>query len=198
MERLSDNGLLEHIASLPHARATFKQLVRELRTRGAERIELEEALARLAARGDLMELRSGHYVSTRHSREFATGRLQMHRDGYGFLIAEHPHEGIQGDVFLPPETAGKAMHGDRVLVRITRIDASGRAEGEIIKILRRAHPTVVGEFTVRQRGNFVIPHDERIQQWIEIPEGLEKPAPATPDRIGVQPVEVAERRISTE
>jgi ribonuclease R len=192
MERLSDNGLLEHIASLPHARATFKQLVRELRTRGAERIELEEALARLAARGDLMELRSGHYVSTRHSREFATGRLQMHRDGYGFLIAEHPHEGIQGDVFLPPETAGKAMHGDRVLVRITRIDASGRAEGEIIKILRRAHPTVVGEFTVRQRGNFVIPHDERIQQWIEIPEGLEKPAPATPDRIGVQPVEVAE------
>ena len=190
MERLSDSGLLEHIAGLPHARATFKQLVRELRTRGAERIELEEALARLAARGDLMELRSGHYVSTRHSREFASGRLQMHRDGYGFLIAEHPPEGMQGDVFLPPGTAGKAMHGDRVLVRITRMDAGGRAEGEIIKILRRAHPTVVGEFTVRNRGNFVIPQDERIQQWIEIPEGLETPTAATPDRIGAQPIEV--------
>jgi len=192
MERLTDRELLDHIAGLPHGRATFKQLVRELHARGGERIALEEALARLAARGDVVELRSGHYVSTAHTREFAAGRLHMHRDGYGFLIAERPPEGIQGDVFLPPETAGKAMHGDRILVRITRIDAAGRAEGEITKILRRAHPTIVGEFTVRRRGNFVIPHDERIQQWIEIPEGLETPpATPTPDRIGVEPIEVA-------
>ncbi len=188
--RLSDEALLDHIVRLPHARATFKQLVRELGARGSSRVGLEEALARLSARGELVELRSGHYVSTRHSREFAAGRLQMHRDGYGFLIADHPLEGITGDVFLPPESAGKAMHGDRIVVRITRTEAGGRAEGEIVKILRRAHPTIVGEFVVRQRGNFVIPQDERIQQWIEIPEGQEFP-PAAPsvDRMGVKPIE---------
>ncbi len=71
------------------------------------------------------------------------------------------------------------MHGDRVLVRIARIEADGRADGEIVKVLKRAHPTVVGEFRVRRRGQFVVPQDERIQQWIEIPEGMEIP-PAGP------------------
>lgn len=191
---MSDTALLDHIAALPHGRANFKQLVRELGVRGGAREELERALARLAAQGDVIEVRPGHYVATRQSREFATGRLQMHRDGYGFLIPERPIEGLVGDVFLPPDTAGKAMHGDRVLVRISRIDPEGRADGEIIRILRRAHPTIVGEFTVRQRGNFVIPHDDRIQQWVEIPEGLEVPRQqrANVDRVGVKPLEVRE------
>ena len=110
----------------------------------------------------------------------------MHRDGYGFLISERPIEGIVGDVFIPPESAEKAMHGDRVVVRIARIEAGGRADGEIVKVLKRAHPTVVGEFRIGRRGQYVVPHDERIQQWIEIPEGMEFPPPAPQvDRIGV-------------
>src|SRR5215813_418428 len=178
---MTDAALLDHISKLPHARASFKQLVKELGARGEERQELETALARLAARGDLIELRSGHYVVTARSREFAVGRLQMHRDGYGFLISERPIEGLTGDIFIPPESAEKAMHGDRVVVRIARIEPDGRADGEIVKILRRAHPTVVGEFRIGRRGQYVVPQDERIHQWIEIPEGMEfPPEGATP------------------
>jgi ribonuclease R len=83
------------------------------------------------------------------------------------------------------------MHGDRVVVRIARIEADGRADGEIVKVLRRAHPTVVGEFHIGRRGQYVVPHDDRIQQWIDIPEGMEFP-PAGPalDRIGVTPKKV--------
>src|SRR5476651_1321203 len=188
---MTDPVLLEHISKLPHARANFKQLVRELGARGEEREELEAALVRLIARGDLLELRSGQYAVTARSREFAVGRLNMHRDGYGFLIAERPPERIQGDIFIPPESAQKAMHGDRVVVRIARIEADGRADGEIVKVLRRAHPTVVGEFHIGRRGQYVVPHDDRIQQWIDIPEGMEFP-PAGPsvDRIGVTPKKV--------
>ena len=76
----------------------------------------------------------------------------MHRDGYGFLISERPIEGITGDIFIPPDSAEKAMHGDRVVVRIARIEAGGRADGEIVKVLKRAHPTVVGEFHIGRRG----------------------------------------------
>jgi len=190
---VTDAALLEHIARLPHARANFKQLVRELGTKGDGRAELETALARLAARGELIELRSGHYTATACSREFAVGRVNMHRDGYGFLISDRPLEGIQGDVFLPPETAEKAMHGDRVVVRIGRIEASGRADGEIVKVLQRAHPTVVGEFRIGKRGQWVVPHDDRIRQWIEIPAGMELPPAggATIDRIGVTPRQVS-------
>ncbi len=56
------------------------------------------------------------------------------------------------------------------------------------RILKRAHPTVVGEFRIGRRGQYVVPHDERIQQWIEIPEGMEfPPAAAAVDRIGAKP-----------
>jgi len=111
------------------------------------------------------------------------GRLSVHRDGYGFVIPDQPVPGVEGDIFVPRERAERAMHGDRVLVRLTRRQADGRAEGEIVEVLERAHPTVVGEFRVRRRGNFVVPHDERIRGWIEIPPGLEIPRPAQ-DRIG--------------
>src|SRR5258708_3173576 len=183
---MTDGVLLDHIARLPHARANFKQLVRELGARGGTRAELETALTRLAARGDLIETRSGHYPVTSRTRQFALGRLNMHRDGYGFLIADRQIEGIDGDIFIPPEFAERAMHGDRVVVRIARIEAGGRADGEIVKVLKRAHPTVVGEFHIGRRGFYVIPHDERVRQWIEIPEGLEFPPEGLAlDRIGV-------------
>jgi ribonuclease R len=189
---MDSEAVLEHIARLPHARASFKQLVRELGARGSAREELEFTLTRLAASGDLVELPGGQYVATSHTREFAAGRLQMHRDGYGFLIPDRPMESLRGDVFLPPSSADKAMHGDRVLVRIVRLDADGRAEGEIVRILTRAHLTCVGEFRVRVNGNFVVPHDERIQQWIEIPPGLETPPRGwSGDRIGARPLEIS-------
>jgi len=188
---VTDSAILDHIAKLPHARATFKQLVRELGSRGLPREEIDAALSRLTNKGDLVEVRSGHFVATRFSREYAVGRLNMHRDGYGFLISERPLEGLRGDVYIPRDSAQTAMHGDRVVVRIARIENDGRADGEIVKILRRAHQTVVGEFRVRPRKCYVVPHDERISQWIEIPEGMElPPASATRDRVGVKPVEV--------
>lgn len=182
----NDRSLLEHIRRLPHARATYKQLVRELQLQGENRDALEDALDRLTGKGLLVELRSGHFIATGGSSEYVAGRVSVHRDGFGFLIPDAPHpDSLRGDIFLPPGEAGKGMHGDRALVHITRLGGEGRAEGEIVRILRRAHVTVVGEFRVRKRGNFVAPSDDRLQQWISIPEGLEIPArDLAVDRVG--------------
>jgi ribonuclease R len=189
---LADADLLAHIARLPHSRATFKQLVRELNARGEQRQALERELDRLARKGDLIEARSGHYVVTNMSREYAVGRLRVHRDGYAFVIPDVQNPAIRGDVFIPPDSAQQAMNGDRVLAHITRVGDDARAEGEIIRILQRAHITVVGEFRVRKRGNWVVPFDTRIQQWIEIPEGLEIPVHReNVNRVGVRAIDVA-------
>ncbi len=183
----SDASLLEHIRKLPHARATYKQLVRELRLQGEQRDSLENALDRLAEKGLLVELRSGHYVAVGANAEYAAGRVSIRRDGFGFLIPDQINENIQGDIFLPSDEASKAMHGDRALVHIRRIANEGRAEGEILRILRRAHITVVGEFRIKRRGNYVVPADDRIQQWIAIPEGLELPEQrAAVNRVGAE------------
>ncbi len=182
---VQDRSLLDHIRRLPHARATYKQLVRELHLQGEDRSVLDDVLDRLVDKGLLVELRSGHFIATGTNPEYVAGRLSIHRDGYGFLIPDTALTGARGDVFLPPPEAAKGMHGDRALVHIARVGGEGRAEGEILRILRRAHVTVVGEFHVRKRGNFVAPADDRLQQWIEIPEGLEIPArDLSVDRVG--------------
>ena len=189
MGDMTEAALLDHITRLPHAKANFKQLVRELGARISSATELETA-ARPSGRARRPDrsTRSGHFAVTRGSREFAVGRLSMHRDGYGFLIPDRPLEGVAATSSFPRDVRRAAMHGDRVVVRIARIEPDGRADGEIVKVLKRAHPTVVGEFRVGRRGFFVVPHDERIRQWIEIPEGWRFPPPAAPvDRIGVKP-----------
>ena len=60
------------------------------------------------------------------------GRLSVHRDGFGFVIPDQPIEGIAGDLFLPPEAAAKAMHGDRVGARIVRL---GRLFQRAVEVL---------------------------------------------------------------
>src|ERR1700761_9380948 len=101
-QRFTEANLLEHIRKLPHARATYKQLVRELRLHGGEREALKDALDRLSEKGLIVELRSGHYVATGNNPEYIAGRLSIHRDGFGFLIPDQAMEAIQGDIFLPP------------------------------------------------------------------------------------------------
>jgi ribonuclease R len=189
---LSEDALLAHMGRLPHGRASFKQLVRELGLKGEGRTELEDLLQQLADRGELIETKSSQYEIARSSREYVVGRLNMHKDGYGFVVPNYPVEWMKGDLFIPPESAGKAMHGDRVLARVLRVEATGRADGDIVRILKRAHATVVGEFNVGRHGCYVKPHDERIRQWIDIPEGMEIPeSGSTVHRVGVEPVRIA-------
>ncbi|HWQ53907.1 MAG TPA: VacB/RNase II family 3'-5' exoribonuclease [Bryobacteraceae bacterium] len=188
---MTEAALLDHITRLPHAKANFKQLIREMGARGTDRASLEDALARLEERGDVVQVRSGHYIATSHSREYAVGRLQVHREGYAFLIPHRPIAGVAGDVFIPAASAEKAMHGDTVVVHIGHIEADGRAEGDILRVVKRANPTVVGEFRITRRGAMVAPHDERIQQWIEIPDGMEiPPSGRQVDRIGAKPITI--------
>ncbi len=181
----TDALLLEHLRRLPHAKGSYKQLVKELHLTGEDRSQLEASLDRLCDKGQLVELRSGHFIAVGANPEYAAGRVTIHRDGFGFLIPDQALPGVQGDVFLPPTECAKLMHGDRALARLTRAAGQGRAEGEIVRVLRRAHITVVGEFRIKRKGNFVIPSDDRIQQWIEIPEGMELPqVTSNPDRVG--------------
>jgi ribonuclease R len=189
---MKDGALLQHISHLPHGKANLKHLVRELRVKGPDRDKLEAALTRLVDRGDLIEIRKDHFTATAKSRELAVGRISIHRDGYGFLIPDKPIEGVTGDVFIPSNETKGAMNGDRAIVRIARVERGGRSDGEILKILKRAHPTVVGEFRVGSKGFYVIPQDERLRDWIDIPADLAIPRGGQLDRIGAKPIEVNE------
>jgi ribonuclease R len=110
------------------------------------------------------------------NRDEVKGRLVLHHDGYGFVVPDSPMPQLDGDVFIPPDAIEDAMHGDHVLAKIQRlggVTGAQRAEGRILRVLGRAHPTVVGLFRYGAQQNVVLPYDVRIQHEVEIPRGHE-------------------------
>jgi len=91
-------------------------------------------------------------------------------------VPDPPVEWLDRDVFIPRDAIEDAMHGDTVLVKMQRVAGAGesqRTEGRIVRVLGRAHPSVVGLFRYGTRGNTVLPYDARMQHEIEIPPGME-------------------------
>ena len=132
------------------------------------------------------------------ARDEVRGRLVLHHDGYGFVVPDVPMPQLDGDVFIPRDAVEDAMHGDRVVAKLQRVsDSRGRdfrvagsrggqrAEGRIVRVLGRAHPSVVGLFRYGPRGNVVLPYDNRIQHEIEIPPGDELTA-ALREKLGLR------------
>src|SRR5271169_5560297 len=113
-----------------------------------------------------------------------SGRIVAHRDGYAFLVPDAPMPRVEGDLFIGRDGLGDAMHGDRVLARISHRRADGRAEGRVVQIVKREHPTVVGLFRYGPHGNVVLPYDTRLHHEIAIPPG-EELTPALREKLGM-------------
>jgi ribonuclease R len=110
------------------------------------------------------------------SRDEIKGRLVLHQDGYGFVVPDVALPNVDGDIFIPRDYVEDAMHGDTVIARIARLSGlpgSRRAEGRIVRIVGRAHPSVVGLFRYTSYGCVVVPYDTRVQHDIELPAGEE-------------------------
>jgi ribonuclease R len=99
--------------------------------------------------------------------ELIAGRVQGHRDGFGFLIPDHGGQ----DLFLSSREMQKIMHGDRVLVKHIGEDSRGRPEGRIIEVTERINRKIVGRFLNERGITIVAPEDQRIKHDILIPPG---------------------------
>jgi ribonuclease R len=184
---LSDSSILKKIQRQPKQSAGYKQLVRELGLHGDERKQLSGRLQKLVSSGQLVQVDSDRYAipQAASGKNLITGKLSLHRDGFGFVIpdlksaSEALKSRLSGDIFIPPPAIGAAMHGDQVLVEVTNVRPDGRAEGRILRAVQRAHPTVVGIFHYGSRGNYIVPIDAKISQEIIIPRGMEYPEEAS-------------------
>jgi ribonuclease R len=113
------------------------------------------------------------------------GRIVAHREGYAFLVPDAPIRGVDGDLFIGRDNLGDAMNGDRVLGRVERRRPDGRAEGRVVQIVERQHPTLVGLFRYGPQGNVVLPYDTRILHEVLIPPGDEL-TPALRQKLGTE------------
>jgi ribonuclease R len=112
------------------------------------------------------------------------GRIVAHREGYGFVVPERALPGIEGDLYVGRDNLADAMHGDHVVARVIARKPDRRAEARIVRILDRAHPTVVGIFQYGSRENIVRPFEARLHQDIVIRPGDEL-TPALREKSGL-------------
>ena len=166
----TDRELIRRIERSAGHRAGYKQLIRELGLGGGrERRLLLEQLARITARGELVKTEfeqwalpgatfgedgegaaadamPGERQELRATRDrLVAGKLDLHRDGYGF-VRPNGSTNRDDDLFIPPNELNGAMQGDEVLVDEAPPGRDGRRSGRIARVLTRRNPTVVGIF----------------------------------------------------
>ncbi len=144
----------------------FSELVTVLDVPKEEVENFREVLDELENEGGIFKTKRDRYgIPERMS--LVTGRLQGSERGFGFVI---PDEGMN-DVFIPADSLNGAMHNDRVIARVNKSVAGGkRAEGEILKILKRANNRVVGTFENSRYFGFVVPDEKKICGDVFIPK----------------------------
>lgn len=150
----------------PHA---ANDIAEALSIKRQEREGFFKRLAAMERDGQIRLDKRGHYQLT-HPSNFVAGRVQGHRDGFGFLIRDDG----QDDLFLPNGEMQKVMHNDRVLARIVGYDRRGRPEGHIVEVTDRANKRIIGRLINENGALILVPEDKRIGHDILITQNAKK------------------------
>lgn len=110
--------------------------------------------------GQLISNRKGEYGRI-DKMDLVRGRVQGHRDGFGFVI---PFDGSD-DIYLSNRQMRKAFDGDEVLARPGQ-EYKGKREGSIIEVLVHHTNQLVGRYVSEHGNHYLTPDNSRISQDI--------------------------------
>lgn len=149
------------------APATRVQLQNEFDLHDEDSIEaLRRRLRAMERDGQLIYTRRGAYAPI-DKLDLISGRVQGHRDGFGFLV---PDDGSE-DLFLGPSQMRLVFDGDRALGRVTGVDRRGRSEGAIVEVIERAHELLVGRYYEDGGLGFVTADNAKIKHDVIVAPG---------------------------
>lgn len=124
-------------------------------------------LEELEEDGYIVKTKKGRIMSPNTMGLFV-GKFVSHRKGFGFVESD---EEFTQDLFIPKDDINGALHNDRVMAEIiTPATEDRRAEGKVIKIIKREVTRVVGLFQENKSFGFVVPDDKKFNQDIFIPK----------------------------
>ena len=117
--------------------------------------------------GYIVKTKKGRVMSPNQMGLFV-GKFVSHRKGFGFVESD---EELVQDLFITKNDINGALHNDRVMAEIvTPATEDRRAEGKVIKIIKREVTRVVGLFQENKSFGFVVPDDKKFNQDIFIPK----------------------------
>ncbi len=146
---------------------THPQMCDILNLTDEDQIEaLRRRLIAMARDGQLISNRKDAYLRL-DKIDVIRGRVQGHKDGYGFVIPANGGE----DIYLHNRQMRRVFDGDEVLVRLSGEQYRGKEEGAIVEVLSRNTTQLAGRFFNEDGVQFVRPENARITQDIMIPFG---------------------------
>jgi len=168
-------GLRQSITDLLRQRGSRLLPVKDIWERLADpeltREQVERAVDELEQDGIIIAVRGKRY-SLLEFTPYHAGQIRVHPDGYGTIFGGG---GTEPDVFIDRRSMKGAMNGDLVVVRVDKhspkyhtIRQRKLIIGEVSKVLRRAHRTVVGRFHADPDQPFVTPFDTRLDHDVVI------------------------------
>ena len=167
------NDLEQAIVDLLRKRGSRLLAVREiferLDDRDASLDQVALAVEQLENDGVIVPVRGKRY-SLLEFTPYAAGRVRAHPDGYGTVFGGG---GDEPDIYIDRKGLKGAMNGDLVIVRIDKKNPQFQKlrqrrliVGEVVRVLRRAHRTVVGRYHADPNQPYVVPFDVRLDHDI--------------------------------
>lgn len=182
METLKENilHLLRNSANHP---LKLKEIAKALKLGDEQARRLKAAVRELVEEGEVVQTRGKRFGTPEHMN-LVVGTFTAHPDGYGFVEPlPRPGQLNLPDIYVAGREIKGAMHRDKVVVRVMGRLTAERLRGKIIRVLERAHRTIVGVYEEGRTFSYVKPIDERITQYIYIDEA---------DSLDVRPGQVVE------
>ncbi len=138
------------------------EIANKLRLDEAQRRDYRRVLDEMLANGEIARVRQDRFVLPAEA-DLVAGRITISEKGFAFVIPESP---ATGDVYVAEQDTSVAMHGDKVIVRLQRErrrqgKASDKPTGRVIRILERAHDTIVGTLQKTKLFYYVVVDDPR-------------------------------------
>ncbi len=159
--------------SNPKAKYNYKQIAKKLpETDNKDRKYINGLLYHLAKENFIVEVYKGKYVlnplereKLKHIGPFVIGTVDMKQTGKAYVITPDLLE----DVRISSNNTHKALHGDKVKVRLFPQRKEAKKEGEIIEILERKKTRFVGIIEKHKNFAFLIPDNKSTPIDIFIP-----------------------------
>jgi ribonuclease R len=162
--KITKDELIKKLKERSDRPLRMREMLLSFRVPKEERRAFKRIIKELLRDGEIIKTRKNQY-GIPEKMSLIVGRIQCHRDGYGFVI---PEKAGEPDVFIPNRSISGAMHGDRVVARVEHFREGMKREGKVIRVLERAHKKIVGRFEYDRNIGYVVPNDPRIGQDLYI------------------------------
>lgn len=159
---LDRDGFVQFMVNKAGQPLTARQLIDRLKVPGEEEQAFLTFLDERATAGDVVEIKGGKYAHPSRVG-LVVGRIQVHPDGFGFVVADDPD---QADLYVKARWLKDVMNRDRVVARVER--KGNRPEGRVIRILHRANTHVIARLHVRRKHAVAVPLDDRLLHEIYV------------------------------